>query len=141
MNARWPCWTRFSLKTLSAKDAKKNHKGFFAPFRASFRTEIGFHYDPKIIVLDDDPTGSQTVHSCLLLTALGRRHAEDSAGRRGAIVFLLTNTRGMDAETRRLVTREVCVNIKTALARPCRAGAVRVALRLDPAGHYPVETT
>ena len=23
---------------------------------------------PKIIVLDDDPTGSQTVHSCLLLT-------------------------------------------------------------------------
>ena len=22
----------------------------------------------KIIVLDDDPTGSQTVHSCLLLT-------------------------------------------------------------------------
>lgn len=22
---------------------------------------------PKIIVLDDDPTGSQTVHSCLLL--------------------------------------------------------------------------
>jgi len=24
--------------------------------------------NPKIIVLDDDPTGSQTVHSCLLLT-------------------------------------------------------------------------
>ena len=24
--------------------------------------------DTKIIVLDDDPTGSQTVHSCLLLT-------------------------------------------------------------------------
>ena len=23
---------------------------------------------PKIIVIDDDPTGSQTVHSCLLLT-------------------------------------------------------------------------
>ncbi|MEN9869736.1 MAG: hypothetical protein RLZZ171_719, partial [Cyanobacteriota bacterium] len=22
---------------------------------------------PKIIVIDDDPTGSQTVHSCLLL--------------------------------------------------------------------------
>jgi uncharacterized protein YgbK (DUF1537 family) len=24
--------------------------------------------DTKIVVLDDDPTGSQTVHSCLLLT-------------------------------------------------------------------------
>jgi uncharacterized protein YgbK (DUF1537 family) len=24
--------------------------------------------ETKIIVLDDDPTGSQTVHSCLLLT-------------------------------------------------------------------------
>jgi len=96
---------------------------------------------PKIIVLDDDPTGSQTVHSCLLLTrwdvetlCLGLR---DEA----PIFFVLTNTRSLPPEQAAAVTREVCHNLKIAIAQ---AGVhdFLVVSRSDSTlrGHYPIET-
>ena len=95
---------------------------------------------PKIIVLDDDPTGSQTVHSCLLLlrwdvTTLKRALADTAP-----LFFVLTNTRGMDAAQAAAVTREVCVNLKLALAD--YPGPVLFVSRSDSTlrGHYPVET-
>ncbi len=95
---------------------------------------------PKIIALDDDPTGSQTVHSCLLLTrwdvATLKRGLEDAS----PIFFILTNTRAMDAERAAAVTREVCRNLKQALAADGRP--VLFVSRSDSTlrGHYPVET-
>ena len=94
----------------------------------------------KIIVLDDDPTGSQTVHSCLLLTRWDvdtlRHGLADSA----PLFFVLTNTRGMGAEQAAKVTREVCVNLKQALEgteiNPLLVSRSDSTLR----GHYPVET-
>ena len=96
---------------------------------------------PKIIVLDDDPTGSQTVHSCLLLMhwdvetlRLGLR--DDSP-----IFFVLTNTRALTPEQAAAVTREVCHNLKIALAAE-GAQDFLVVSRSDSTlrGHYPVET-
>jgi uncharacterized protein YgbK (DUF1537 family) len=99
----------------------------------------------KIIVLDDDPTGSQTVHSCLLLTrwdiATLKLGLQDAA----PLFFVLTNTRGMDAESAANITREVCRNLKQALAElqdieqtinPVVVSRSDSTLR----GHYPVET-
>ncbi|MBI1174659.1 MAG: four-carbon acid sugar kinase family protein [Sideroxydans sp.] len=99
----------------------------------------------KIIVLDDDPTGSQTVHSCLLLTRW------DVATLRAALVdaaplfFVLTNTRGMGAVAAADLTREVCHNLKLALGEEQQAGhGINPILvsRSDSTlrGHYPVET-
>ncbi|HEY9852771.1 MAG TPA: four-carbon acid sugar kinase family protein [Leptolyngbyaceae cyanobacterium] len=96
---------------------------------------------PKIIVLDDDPTGSQTVHSCLLLTRWDvdtlRLGLTDSS----PIFFVLTNTRALTPEEAATRTREVCHNLKIAL----EAEQVRdflVVSRSDSTlrGHYPVET-
>jgi uncharacterized protein YgbK (DUF1537 family) len=96
---------------------------------------------PKIIVLDDDPTGSQTVHSCLLLMrwdvetlTLG---LEDSA----PICFILTNTRALNPVQAAEVTQEVCQNLKQAIA----AAGIKeflVVSRSDSTlrGHYPIET-
>jgi len=53
---------------------------------------------PKIIVLDDDPTGSQTVHSCLLLTRWDLVTLKAALADAAPLFFILTNTRGMDAE-------------------------------------------
>ncbi len=95
---------------------------------------------PNIIVLDDDPTGSQTVHSCLLLTrwdvATLKRALADTA----PLFFVLTNTRGMAAANAAAVTREVCANLKLALAD--YSGPVLFVSRSDSTlrGHYPVET-
>jgi uncharacterized protein YgbK (DUF1537 family) len=96
--------------------------------------------NPKIIVLDDDPTGSQTVHSCLLLTRWDVSTLRAALADAAPLFFVLTNTRGMDAERAAAVTREVCVNLKAALAD--YPGPVLFVSRSDSTlrGHYPVET-
>ncbi|PPJ63780.1 four-carbon acid sugar kinase family protein [Cuspidothrix issatschenkoi] len=96
---------------------------------------------PKIIVLDDDPTGSQTVHSCLLLMRWDvetlRLGLKDDA----PIFFILTNTRSLTPEAAASVTREVCHNLKIALAAE-QITDFLVVSRSDSTlrGHYPIET-
>lgn len=96
---------------------------------------------PKIIVIDDDPTGSQTVHSCLLLmnwdidtlvTAL-----QDST----PIFFILSNTRAMNPQEAAAITRSICQNLKQAIAI-AKIDNFLVVSRSDSTlrGHYPIET-
>lgn len=95
----------------------------------------------KIIVLDDDPTGSQTVHSCLLLMVWDvetlRSALKDSTG----IFFVLTNTRSLSSEEAASVTKEVCQNLKIAIAAEGIEEFLIVS-RSDSTlrGHYPLET-
>ncbi len=99
----------------------------------------------KIIVLDDDPTGSQTVHSCLLLTRWDVATLSGALLDDSPLFFVLTNTRGMDAVRAAEVTREVCWNLKDALEKLQADGrAIKpiIVSRSDSTlrGHYPVET-
>jgi len=94
----------------------------------------------KIIVLDDDPTGSQTVHSCKLLTRWDVATLKEALLDESPLFFVLTNTRGMAAARAAAVTREVCCNLKLALdgidLNPIFVSRSDSTLR----GHYPVET-
>jgi len=96
--------------------------------------------NPKIIVLDDDPTDSQTVQSCLLLTRWDVASLKMALADAAPLFFVLTNTRGMDAANAAAVTREVCGNLRLALAD--YAHPVLFVSRSDSTlrGHYPVET-
>lgn len=99
----------------------------------------------KIIVLDDDPTGSQTVHSCLLLTRWDVKTLHDAMLDPSPLFFILTNTRGMNADLAADITREVCKNIQLALdelIKEERAINPILVSRSDSTlrGHYPVET-
>jgi len=99
----------------------------------------------KIIVIDDDPTGSQTVHSCLLLTRWDVDTLIEGLTDAAPLFFVLSNTRGMAAEHAAAVTREICVNLREAMQRlKTRGVATRpvVVSRSDSTlrGHYPVET-
>ncbi|WP_322628924.1 four-carbon acid sugar kinase family protein [Halothiobacillus sp.] len=99
----------------------------------------------KIIALDDDPTGSQTVHGCLLLTRWDEATLLDALDDSSPLFFVLTNTRGMDAASAARVTRTVCQNLNAALKTRADAGnpinPILVS-RSDSTlrGHYPVET-
>jgi uncharacterized protein YgbK (DUF1537 family) len=99
----------------------------------------------KIVVLDDDPTGSQTVHSCLLLTRWDSATLKQGLLDQAPLFFVLTNTRGMSAEQAADITREVCVNLKQALAELAAEGREINPLMVSRSdstlrGHYPVET-
>lgn len=96
---------------------------------------------PKIIVLDDDPTGSQTVHSCLLLMRWDVDTLRTGLRDDSPIFFVLTNTRSLTPESAASVTKEVCQNLKLALASE-GIDDFLVVSRSDSTlrGHYPVET-
>ncbi|RAQ40496.1 Hrp-dependent type III effector protein, partial [Arthrospira sp. O9.13F] len=96
---------------------------------------------PKIIVLDDDPTGSQTVHSCLLLTQWDVETLRLGLSDQSPIFFILTNTRALTPEAAATVTREVTHNLKIAIAAESIEDFLVVS-RSDSTlrGHYPIET-
>ncbi len=105
--------------------------------------------ETKIIVLDDDPTGSQTVHGCLLLTRWDVATLRQGLADASPLFFILTNTRAMAADQAAAVTRDACRNLKQALAEWTAemAGQGRephplFVSRSDSTlrGHYPVET-
>ena len=95
---------------------------------------------PKIIILDDDPTGSQTVHSCLLLTRWDVGTLKLGLDDTSPLMFVLTNTRGMGATQAAAVTREVCQNLKQAMAGFKQATLFVSRSDSTLRGHYPVET-
>lgn len=96
---------------------------------------------PKIIVLDDDPTGSQTVHSCLLLTCWDTETLQVGLTDNANLFFILTNTRAQPPEIAAAIVREVCQNLKQAIAFAGISNFLVVS-RSDSTlrGHYPVET-
>lgn len=99
----------------------------------------------KIIVLDDDPTGSQTVHGCLLLTRWDPATLREALRDPSPLFFILTNTRGMSPQQAAEITRQVCCNIRNTLDALEQVGIVVHPIfvsRSDSTlrGHYPVET-
>ena len=96
---------------------------------------------PKIIVLDDDPTGSQTVHSCLLLMKWDVATLKQGLMDKVPIIFILTNTRAIAPEQALATTKEVCLNLQQALAETGIDNFLVVS-RSDSTlrGHYPIET-
>jgi len=99
----------------------------------------------KIIAIDDDPTGSQTVHGCLLLTRWDPETLCEALRDPAPLFFVLSNTRGLGAEEAAAVTREICLNLRSALATLAEEGQPIqpvVVSRSDSTlrGHYPVET-
>ncbi len=60
----------------------------------------------KLIVLDDDPTGIQTVHGCLLITRWDEESVRLGFEDSEPFFYILTNTRAMTREDAAEVTRE-----------------------------------
>ncbi len=96
---------------------------------------------PLIIVLDDDPTGSQTVHSCLLLTQWDKETLRLGIKDASPLFFVLTNTRAVPPDRAAEITREVCQNLRAVLAEEGVENFLIVS-RSDSTlrGHYPIET-
>ena len=72
--------------------------------------------ETKIIVLDDDPTGSQTVHGCLLLTRWDVETLRQGLADASPLLFILTNSRGMGAEQAAAVIAKYRLSYPSAMA-------------------------
>ncbi|MBR7018557.1 MAG: hypothetical protein IKH99_06910 [Prevotella sp.] len=60
----------------------------------------------RLVVLDDDPTGIQTVHGCLLITQWDEESVKLAFEDDVPFFYILTNTRAMTREEAAKVTRE-----------------------------------
>ena len=100
--------------------------------------------NPKIIVLDDDPTGSQTVHGCPLLLRWDAASLAAGLRQPSPLLFLLANTRALAADAAAARVRQICRELKPALAEARASGVIGdwlVVSRGDSTlrGHCPLE--
>ncbi len=65
----------------------------------------------QLVVLDDDPTGIQTVHGCLLFTRWEPDTLREGFAHNAGFFYVLTNTRAYDRARARSIVGEVVRNV------------------------------
>ncbi len=105
----------------------------------NYRKEIE-NLNRKIIVLDDDPTGVQTVHGVYVYTAWDKESIRSGFLDDNKIFFILTNSRGLTAEETGKLHKEIGENVLS-VSLELKKEFVLVS-RGDSTlrGHYPLET-
>ena len=93
-----------------------------------------------LVVLDDDPTGTQTVHAIAVVTAWDVAILAAELSGAPACFYILTNSRSLTAPASRALHLELATNLRAASAATGRP--VAIASRSDSTlrGHYPLET-
>lgn len=94
----------------------------------------------KIIVLDDDPTGVQTVHGISVYTDWSLDSIEKGFQEENSMFFILTNSRGFTAAETTKVHQEIAANIVEAAKRSNREFTIISRGDSTLRGHYPLET-
>lgn len=98
------------------------------------------HFDKKVVVLDDDPTGTQTVHDVPVFTDWTRETFENGLMDAHSMFFILTNSRSFSREETIRAHTEIAHNLAQA-SRKCGRGFLLIS-RGDSTlrGHFPLET-
>ena len=98
----------------------------------------------KVVVLDDDPTGTQTVHDIPVLTEWSVEPLRAELERDQPAFYILTNTRAMKLEQAQAVNAEIARNLGIATSPPRDGegfGGTTLLSRSDSTlrGHFPGE--
>lgn len=94
----------------------------------------------KIVVLDDDPTGTQTVHDVDVLTGWGEVELLAALRQSEPVVYVLTNSRSLPGAAAAQLAREIATNLRAASQATGRPIAVVSRSDSTLRGHYPIET-
>ncbi|KAI8661397.1 hypothetical protein NCS55_01009800 [Fusarium keratoplasticum] len=96
---------------------------------------------PILVILDDDPTGTQTCHDINILTVwdVPTLVSEFKQTKQGSGFFILTNSRALHPKQARDLITEICKNLHAASKET--GSAFEVVLRSDSTlrGHFPLE--
>ncbi|MFC4766787.1 four-carbon acid sugar kinase family protein [Effusibacillus consociatus] len=97
------------------------------------------HNSHKLIVLDDDPTGVQTVHDIYVITDWSKEWIRQGLSDERNVLYILTNTRSYQPEKAAAINREIMQNL-VEVARELQID-FSVISRGDSTlrGHYPLE--
>ena len=94
----------------------------------------------KIVVLDDDPTGVQTVHDIFVYTNWEKESIRQGFEEENNLFYVLTNSRGFTVEQTTKAHREIAAVVDE-VAKECGKEYIFIS-RSDSTlrGHYPLET-
>jgi len=96
-------------------------------------------FDKKIIVLDDDPTGGQTVHGVPVYTAWEQEDIDSGFADEG-MFFVLTNSRGLTACEAGRINADIAVRVHRASRASGKDFVIISRSDSTLRGHYPLET-
>ena len=85
----------------------------------------------KFVVIDDDPTGSQTVHDCLLLLKWDCATLVKGLKSKSNLFFILANTRSLSENDAKLTIEEICKNLKAVLGSQAHQEEIIIISRGD----------
>ncbi|MCO0599592.1 hydroxyacid dehydrogenase [Peribacillus butanolivorans] len=97
-------------------------------------------FNKKIIVLDDDPTGVQTVHGISVYTDWSAESIEAGFAEENSMFFILTNSRGFTAAETEQAHKEIANVIQHTAEKQNKEFIIISRGDSTLRGHYPLET-
>ncbi len=94
----------------------------------------------KLVVLDDDPTGIQTVHDVSVYTDWSQESIDAGFQEENRTFFILTNSRSFSAQRTEEVHREIALRVAEAARKSCKDYLLVSRGDSTLRGHYPLET-
>ncbi len=94
----------------------------------------------KIVVLDDDPTGVQTVHHVSVYTHWDKESIRSGFAEAGRLFYILTNSRGMTAAQTEVIHRQIGESVSQVAKEQNRDFLIISRSDSTLRGHYPLET-
>ena len=94
----------------------------------------------KIVVLDDDPTGVQTVHDISVITGWDPQLLEEAFREEKSLFYILTNSRGLTAAQTSEIHHQIAANVDEAARRTGKQYLFISRSDSTLRGHYPLET-
>ena len=119
------------LKEFKEIDRKKIRQGLAQEFE---------NFPFKIIVLDDDPTGVQTVHDVSVYTDWDEASIRAGFEEQNKMFFILTNSRSFSAEKTKAVHQEIAGRIAKIAQEKNKKFIIISRGDSTLRGHYPLET-
>lgn len=93
----------------------------------------------KLVVLDDDPTGVQTVHDISVYTNWDRESIRAGFAEENKVFYILTNSRGMTAEETTKTHREIAAAVAEVAKETGKPYLMMSRSDSTLRGHYPLE--
>ena len=94
----------------------------------------------RLVVLDDDPTGTQTVHGVPVLTTWSVEDLRWAMEQPSSTFYVLTNSRSFPEEDAARLNREISVNLASAAEQVGEDFTIVSRSDSTLRGHYPAET-
>ena len=127
---------KISIDILDHLPASNIHKSLWPRLQDSLTLD-----NKRLVILDDDPTGCQTVYDCNVLLNFSVESISTQLKRDDKLFFILTNTRSLEQGDAVQRTAEIIDNLNEAVAQTLYPYELQILSRSDSTlrGHYPAE--